>query len=147
MDKKIGVMANRWLCWGEVLNSDGTVHFRRLPLFLSKRFFSVYIHHFVAPETTREPHDHPKWFLSIGLWGGYRESVYCPASGFSLGWHFAPWIRYFPATHTHKITGVNNAWTLVITGPVTRAWGFWRKGEWIEAHAYMDQLNAQESAE
>jgi len=35
----------------------------------------VYLHKFVGSDWSRDLHDHPKWFVSIGLWGGYVEEV------------------------------------------------------------------------
>lgn len=85
----------------------------------------VYLHHFVGNDWALDPHDHPKWFLSIGLRGSYVEYTF-DKSGEATGrqrW-YAPWIRFFRATHIHRIEATN-AWTLVIVGPEQRQWGFW----------------------
>ena len=101
----------------------------------------VYLHQFVAPDWFRHLHDHPKWFLSIGLWGSYVEEVpFTPRSRRLTTWRFftAPWIRWFPATHIHRISeiGPRGCWTLVVTGRETRAWGFYVDGEWIPWERY-----------
>lgn len=35
----------------------------------------LYLHHFVGDDWSRDLHDHPKRFISIGLWGTYVEQV------------------------------------------------------------------------
>ena len=36
---------------------------------------AVYLHKFVADDWSRDMHDHPKRFVSIGLWGSYVEET------------------------------------------------------------------------
>ena len=43
------------------------------------RRYKFYLHHFVRDDWSRDLHDHPKWFISIGLWGCYE-----PESGGGL---------------------------------------------------------------
>lgn len=38
----------------------------------------VYLHHFVGDDWSLDLHDHPKRFISIGLWGKYLETVPAP---------------------------------------------------------------------
>lgn len=35
----------------------------------------IYLHHFVGDDWSRDLHDHPKRFISIGLWGSYVEET------------------------------------------------------------------------
>jgi hypothetical protein len=89
---------------------------------LSTRRFKVYVHRFVADDWSRDLHDHPKRFVSIGLWGRYLE--HGPAG--RRREYRAPWFRTFPATHIHRVTlPAGDCWTLVIVGPPVREWGFW----------------------
>lgn len=43
------------------------------------RGFGVYLHNFVADDWSRDLHDHPKRFISIGLRGRYREWTPSPS--------------------------------------------------------------------
>ena len=115
----------------EQINSgSGEPHLLRR-VFFKSNWISLYLHHFIGDDRSRDLHDHPKWFLSIGLWGSYTEET---REGLR---HFrAPWIRWFRATHTHRILA-SDAWTLVITGPVVRPWGFYSPDGWIEWRAYV----------
>jgi len=92
----------------------------------------IYLHKIESSDWAREPHDHPKWFVSIGLWGSYMEEVYeaniTPRSLMCVEhreWR-APWFRKFPATHIHRLLITKGvAWTLVFTGKHTQDWGFY----------------------
>ena len=117
------------------------LHRWRLASFGRER--KVYLHHFVGSDWSRDLHDHPKRFISIGLWGGYIEET--PATWPLVQpprlrtWR-APWIRSFPATHIHRLILPDGwtCWTLVFTGRETRAWGFFLPdGTWIEWMRYM----------
>lgn len=114
----------------------------------------VYLHHFVGDDWSLDLHDHPKRFVSIGLWGRYVEHT--PRLKFIPGgdpngivpnsrlatWkrvYRAPWIRTFPAEHVHRITLIDKrpCWTLVIVLKAVRPWGFWHRGQWIPWRRYV----------
>lgn len=105
------------------------------------RWCSVYVHQFVADDWARDLHDHPKRFISIGLWGRYVEEV--------PGWsrvYRAPWIRTFPPNHIHRISLCADrkpCWTLVIVFRAVRAWGFWHEGGWIHWPDYVGSETAK----
>jgi hypothetical protein len=104
----------------------------------------VYLHRFTGDDWSQDFHDHPKRFISIGLWGRYLEltptgeawpsgkpkSRYC--------WWSAPWARSFPATHQHRILARwGECWTLVIVLKTVREWGFWHEGRFIPWAEYV----------
>jgi hypothetical protein len=94
---------------------------------------AIYIHHFVGDDWSLDLHDHPKRFISIGLWDSYVETT-------KTGRRVcrAPWIRSFPATHAHRIqTPCGSYWTLVITSGAKREWGFWHEGIWYSWRDYV----------
>lgn len=94
----------------------------------------IYIHHFVGDDWSRDLHDHPKRFISIGLKGWYQEET---PKGFRR--YDAPWFRTFPATHIHRITCPSKScWTLVVVLKAVRSWGFWHLGRFISWRAYVD---------
>ena len=104
------------------------------------RGFGVYLHHFVGDDWSRDLHDHPKRFISIGLWGAYCETV---GHGSDLVGsrriYIAPWIRTFPAEHIHRLSLIQGrpCWTLVIVLRSVREWGFWHDGQWIHWKDYV----------
>lgn len=139
----------------EEINGDGIcpTYLYRWTM-LKTPWWKVYLHHFIGNDWAIDPHDHPKRFLSIGLWGGYDEDVYTFHFAHdmytlpnmrTIQWR-APWFRSFPATHIHRIRSqhVGGAWTLCVVGKTEKDWGFffdeW-KGvrQWIPWQRYLIQ--------
>lgn len=101
---------------------------------LSTRRAKAYLHKFVGDDWSRDLHDHPKRFISIGLWGSYLEH-----SPTGQRRYRAPWVRSFPAVHRHRLTTPwGTCWTLVIVLRTVREWGFWHDGRFIPWHDYVD---------
>jgi hypothetical protein len=98
----------------------------------------LYLHHFVGDDWSRDLHDHPKRFVSIGLCGAYREMT--PHDEIIGRIYRAPWIRTFPAEHIHRIELLADrhpCWTLVLVLKTVRKWGFWHGGQWIGWREYV----------
>ncbi len=98
------------------------------------RWFNLYLHKFCRDDDDRALHDHPWWFLSLMIHGMYTEIIAQDMdSGDGRGFvHSAPSIAFRHAEHRHRVVlerdGVGNVvpcWTLVLTGPRVREWGFW----------------------
>lgn len=107
----------------------------RWTLFAWKRFgYGVYVHHFVGNDWSKDFHDHPKRFVSIGLAGRYIEETPEGERAYT-----SPWIRTFPANHIHRLRLVNkrSCWTLVIVLRAVRPWGFWYDGVFIPWRDYV----------
>lgn len=89
------------------------------------RFFNIYLHKILRDDEDRALHDHPWWNLSIVLRGGYQEIT--PAGRF---WRGPGSLVLRRATAAHRLVmpvrdgGIRFCWSLFITGPVIRAWGF-----------------------
>ena len=105
---------------------------------LKRPDWSVYLHHFVGDDWSRDLHDHPKRFISIGLWGWYIEHRPSGDHEVQRIYH-APWFRSFPATHIHRITTpTKNCWTLVVVLKREREWGFWHGKRFIPWKRYVE---------
>jgi hypothetical protein len=106
----------------------------------------IRLHEIVASDDSRAYHDHPWDFLSIGLRGSYVEEttavvpgetladVYAPAPGWGDRHRFrAPFINRHRATDLHvlHVGGNRPCWTLFITGPKIRSWGFAGPFGWL----------------
>lgn len=115
---------------------------------------NVYLHKFLRSDDDRALHDHPWWFLSLILKGGYTEvteDARTPRSGI-LGGRYRGWDRQFafrPATFRHRVelwpeqVGVLPCWTLIVTGRVVRKWGFWCKtiiDPWSAVNGHIDRF-------
>lgn len=93
--------------------------------------FSMRLHHWLRSDDLRHPHDHAWDFISIVLWG----SVWDRASGADRrrGWLS---ISRFRATHQHSVVVGKPAWTLLLTGPERRTWGYWVDGKFRKRNKY-----------
>jgi hypothetical protein len=108
---------------------------------------TVRLHNIRQSDEGRDFHDHPWEFTSLILWGGYVEH----RPGCDCAEYIAPWIKAFwkypngacryygpgsivrvRAEDFHRLELVNGpAWTLVVTGPYRRNWGFQTRDGWI----------------
>lgn len=87
----------------------------------------IYLHKFLRGDDDRALHDHPWWFVSIILKGSYVEIQ----SGRKVLRRRGS-IAFRHATQRHRVVLFPNGqpvWTLFITGPVVRKWGFWCPAE------------------
>lgn len=89
------------------------------------RFFNIYLHKFLRDDDDRALHDHPWPSVSLALKGEYIEHTasYVRRRGFGS-------IVIRSAKHAHRIELARKdgrpvpAWTLFVTGPKIREWGF-----------------------
>jgi len=83
-------------------------------------WFSCRLHHWLGPDDDRAYHDHPWNFVTFVLRGSYCDMF--PDGCEVLR---APAVRYRSALHRHTVIPNPTAWTVVLTGPKIRPWGFW----------------------
>jgi hypothetical protein len=93
---------------------------------------NLYLHKFLRDDDDRALHDHPWWFVSLLLRGAYREVL---DSGSIV--RRAGSIGYRPATHRHRVVLLKvPTWTLILTGPKVRTWGFWCPKGFVPWHEF-----------
>jgi hypothetical protein len=96
------------------------------------RIGSLRLHRWVKPDDDRAFHDHPWWFLTIVLRGGYTDRGPQGDDRLRVGS-----VRFRAALHRHTvIPGPHGAWTLLVTGPIARPWGFWLGGKFRKANKW-----------
>jgi len=119
----------------------GAGYLLRWHLIPRNRFFNIYLHKFIGNDDERALHDHPWASISIKLKGRVVEHYMATALEQWIGgyYHLFPVKRRFvdiltirPADFAHRLELVGNkpAWTIFITGPVKREWGFHCKKGW-----------------
>ena len=121
----------------------GEKYLSRWYLIPRNRWFNIYLHCFEGSDFDGALHDHPWWSLSFLLSGVLTEDYYLhPDLGTRSQtrmrgiWRFVPYFR--PATHTHAmILNSKKAWTLFITGPRLREWGFQTDEGWVSHQEYL----------
>jgi hypothetical protein len=107
------------------------------------RFFNIYLHRFHGSDPGRHLHDHPWWSLSIVLRGHYTEVL--PER--PLARRYGVWgnervrlpgsfVLRRPTDQHTLVRVARPTWTLFLTGPRVREWGFWENGEWVPWEEY-----------
>ena len=122
-------------------------------LFRSKRFDwmpRLYLHKFLRSDDDRAPHDHPWWFISILLHGSYVEYRWDKDDIKTMRVRHSPSIAFRGLSTKHRVelfadahivrqngmlmrneVNFHPVWTLILTGPDVRAWGFWCGDQFI----------------
>ena len=134
----------------EIFNEkDGSLYLRRWFIVKTDNF-NIYLHNFRSSDEDRALHDHPWWSIGMILWGRYKEHM--PKNHkkwveegdreetIKLRWPFQPVFRRSNSIHRVELLEVpyerdfpstpvtkqeKPVWTLFITGPKSRPWGFW----------------------
>lgn len=116
--------------WNEKLGITGCEYLTRWGI--ETKFGSVRVHKWTGPDDDRAFHDHPWWFLTFVLRGGYTDVS--PNGEEKVS---APAIKFRPALHQHTVVPYSQgALTLLITGPKMRSWGFWLDGKFRKANKW-----------
>jgi hypothetical protein len=131
-----------------VISGREAPYLRRWHVIPRNRFFNIYFHEFRRSDDDRALHDHPWLNLSWLLEGNYVEWV--PSSVGDLHIRKPRSAGSFVArrpTSLHRIALEKDAagqeipvWTLFVTGPKVREWGFacpqgWRHWKEFSAHS------------
>lgn len=127
-------LTRRWPCvlW---TGGVGCPCLRRWKL-LDRLGWSLLLHRFFADDWSLDLHDHSSKMVSVGLWGAYEEETPQGRRTWS-----APWVRSFPASHTHRLRLMTPVvWTLVWVGRQTKRSGFWAEGRWWTQSEYLRGL-------
>jgi len=119
-----------------VIGSADSPYLRRWYLIPHNRVVNVYLHQFVRSDDDRALHDHPWSNISILLRGSYFEHTRDGQKLLRRPWRpWAPWrlvIRRPSTAHRVELLSVATVdssrelpcWSLFITGPKVREWGF-----------------------
>lgn len=107
-------------------------YLRRWHLIPRNRWFNVYLHQFMRSDDDRALHDHPWWNASVLLRGSYIEMrpqgqrVVVEGSIVLRGAKSLHRVILFGGRKNAagRTANENVVWTLFITGPRIREWGF-----------------------
>lgn len=118
------------LKWGERIYAGENPYLRRWALVFG--LASIRVHHFLCSDDDRAFHDHPWWFITFVIKGGYTDVS--PSGKDHLG---RGSIRFRPALHRHTVQiDPGGVWTVLLTGPNLRTWGFWVNGKFRKSNKY-----------
>lgn len=125
-----------------VIGGEDNPYLIRRFLIPRNRLLNIYLHKFVRSDDDRALHDHPWWFVSLVLKGGYWEH----RGGRLIGvksWRAPGSLAFRRPGELHRVelertleyaspgtvwfepyVHERPCWTLVVTGPRMRSWGF-----------------------
>jgi hypothetical protein len=120
----------RTLCSGrphQIISDGQRPYLLRRYLLPPNRWLNLYLHTFVGSDDPRGLHDHPWPFASLILAGSYYETTSAGQQRRRRGT-----LAVHRATHRHRVClPVDTCgreipcWTVIVTGPHRRQWGFW----------------------
>lgn len=94
--------------------------------------FNVYLHCFCRSDDDRALHDHPWLNFSILLRGRYIEHTIAAGGVHLRRERRAGDVKARSAQSAHRVELIDGeCWTLFVTGPRIRAWGFHCAGGWV----------------
>lgn len=132
-----------------IFRKDNEHYIHRWYLISRNKGFNAYLHETLLDDD-EPPHDHPWPNCSIILRGGYWETVFNPLQDSRGVWHLGGvsyWrgpgaVVFRRATTVHRLTVENtvsrHSWSLFLTGPVVRNWGFWGVRGWVSHKLILD---------
>jgi hypothetical protein len=125
------------IIWNQRLGRPECAYMRRWVLNL--RLFSIRVHQWFSGDDQRAMHDHGWAFAVWVLRGSYVDVT--PAGEQLM--RPSLWPTFRPAKHLHTVR-TSGCWTLVLTGPEVRVWGFAKRTrtgllKWVKATRYFRQ--------
>lgn len=140
--------------------ADGRVYLNRWSIG-HDRIGSIKLHRMDAPDPGVDLHNHPWFFVSMILWGGYTElrANVLDASRFARFAEMWPGashrgievlrrplsVKAMRLDECHTITALHRrvSWSLVITGPRRRRWGFFLPAGYMDERDYDATVRAE----
>ncbi len=124
-----------------IIGPHDAPYLRRWWVIPRNRWFNIYLHQILASDDDRALHDHPWVNCSIILKGRYREITPTKVSE-RRAWR--PVLRRAVAAHRLVILPGESCWSLFITGPIVRQWGFHCPKGW---RIWTEFVNARDSGQ
>lgn len=118
-------------------------YLRRWWVIPRNRFFNVYLHQFLKDDDDRAMHDHPWPSLSLAISGSMVEK-YLHKGTERERYVIAGDIVPRGGRFAHRMIVLTPSWTLFITGPVYREWGFLCARGWVHWRQFTSPANKGE---
>lgn len=119
--------------WREQLRCNTGVYVERW--YLETPFGSARLHHWLHGDDSRHYHNHPWWFITLVLRGSYTDQSDAGPDRLSAGS-----VRFRRADHLHYVDlDCRSCWTLLLTGPKIRRWGFRVNRKFVRSNKYFLQ--------
>lgn len=122
-----------WIRHPEVIGPPDCPILHRWTVVNANKAGKLLVHHFMPNADDPDCHDHPRPFVTLVLQGGYRDLRHDGSVEFMR----PGMVRFRRAEHAHRtLVSSRGCWTIVVMGPLVRAWGFWRDGRWYQWRTY-----------
>lgn len=140
-----------------IIGGAESPYLRRHWLLPRNRFFNVYVHEFLRSDDDRALHCHPwlfnaSWLIAGSYFehtiqeGGVHRAAYRRAGAFKFRWGRAPHrvelLEIMDVYADRVEVTAQPCWTVFITGPVVRVWGFHCPTRWVPWREFVDQRDA-----
>jgi len=113
---------------------DGSPYLLRWWAIPRNRFFNIYLHKLQKSDDNRALHDHPWWSYSICVYGLMLEHLQDGSTRF-IGEGDGV---FRSAKMAHRLEHIGlECWTVFITGPRIRDWGFHCPDGWMDWRYFM----------
>lgn len=118
-----------------IIGPDHDPYLLRWWIIPRNKWVNIYLHKFMRSDDDRALHDHPWVNCSILLRGSYFEHLLGGSVKLRKPWR--PWafwrlpMRYPTSAHRVELIDGKPVWTIFLTGPRVRTWGFLCPKGWI----------------
>ncbi len=120
-----------WRGWYRHIDETQRTRWQRLAVWLSLRLPNVYLHKFLRSDDDRALHDHPWAWASLLLRGSYIEHTIAAGGIHKRTVRTSGSLKLCGPCTAHRVelldsfsNGPAPCWTLFVTTPVLREWGF-----------------------
>ncbi|MCP5182692.1 MAG: hypothetical protein H6993_01955 [Pseudomonadales bacterium] len=119
----------------DVIESDGRPYLERWILHCGG---TLRVHRFLSSDEDRAVHDHPWWFVTLPF-TAYAE--YVTEGDHEVRRVVRPFRLHFrPARFQHRVELLRApTWTVILTGPKRREWGFWPQDRFVHNRDWESQ--------
>lgn len=127
-----------------IIGGKDNPYMRRWWIIPRNPIFNIYLHEFLRSDDDRALHDHPWVNVSILLKGSYVEHMIRAGGVHTAKKYVAGNVKFRRAKTAHRIEIDEPCWSLFITGPVIRKWGFHCTAGWRPWSLFVDKRDKGE---
>jgi hypothetical protein len=128
-----------------IIGEERAPYLLRWWLIPRNRWFNVYLHCFLRSDDDRALHDHPWCWLSLVLRGAYVEHTIAAGGIRQRRLIEKGALRFHRPRFAHRLEVIQKrgeCWTLFVTGPRVRVWGFHcAERGWVDWRTFTDPAN------
>lgn len=125
------------------IGKEDDVYMRRWWVIPRNRVFNIYLHNFLRSDDDRALHDHPWWNASILLSGQYTEHTIAAGGVNRRVVYPTGAVKLRGAKYAHRVELTHGpCWSLFITGPTIRSWGFHCPAGWRHWTEFVDSRDS-----